>query len=183
MGRKYTIEDATQLYFVSFATVNWVDVFTRSDYSDIVLDSLNYCVQQKALEVFAWCIMSNHVHLIISSQNNDLSVILRDLKRHSRKKILKAITEHPQESRREWMLWMFPCAGKRNPNNKNYQFWQQNNHPIELSTNEMIEQRVDYIHNNPVKAHIVSASEDYIYSSARDYCGEKGLVQLTKIED
>lgn len=155
MGRKYAIRDSTKLYFVSFATVNWIDVFTRRLYNDIIVDSLNYCIMHKGLELYAWCIMSNHVHLIISSEHNHLSFILRDLKRHTSKSILKAIQENSQESRREWMLWMFARAGQRNSNNEQYQFWQQNNHPIELSTNAMMDQRLDYLHNNPVVAGIV----------------------------
>jgi REP element-mobilizing transposase RayT len=101
MGRKYTISDSTKLYFVSFATVNWIDVFIRKDYCDIIVDSLNYCIKSKRLEVYAWCIMSSHVHLIISSETENLSDILRDLKRHTSKAILNVIAENIQESRKE----------------------------------------------------------------------------------
>jgi len=140
MGRKYTIADSTRLHFVSFATVNRIDVFVRRIYCEIVVDSLKFCMDNKGLELYAWCIMSSHVHLIISSEKDDLRMILRDLKRHTSKTILKTIEENVQESRREWMLWMFARAGKRNPNNEIYQFWQQNNHPIQLSTHEMLMQ-------------------------------------------
>ena len=178
MGRKYVFRDSSRLYFVSFATVNWIDVFIRSQYCNIVVDSLKYCVDNKGLEVYAWCIMSSHVHLIISSEKEHLSDIMRDLKRHTAKQLLKAIEGNDQESRREWMLWLFARAGKYNSNNEKYQFWQQNNHPIELATNDMIDQRLDYLHNNPVAAGIVAKPEDYIYSSAGDYAGIKGLVPL-----
>jgi len=123
--------------------------------------------------------MSSHVHLIISTEKGNLSDIMRDLKRHTSKTILKTIEENLQESRREWMLWMFKRAGKHNINNEVYQFWQQNNHPIELSTNEMIDQRLDYLHNNPVEAGCVEYPPDYYYSSARNYyTDQKGLVPL-----
>ncbi len=108
--------------------------------------------------------------------------ILRDLKRYTSKAILKAIAEHPQESRKEWMLWMFERAGTRNPNNEKYQFWQQHNNPIELFSNEVMEQKLEYLHNNPVIAGIVPEPWEYLYSSARDYSGGKGILEIIFIE-
>jgi REP element-mobilizing transposase RayT len=182
MGRKYTFHAHDELYFVSFATVQWIDVFTRRIYCDIIVESLGYCIKNKGLELYAWCIMSNHVHLIISTEKGNLSDILRDLKRHTSKTITKAIAENTQESRRDWMLWLFGRAGKHNPNNETYQFWQQNNHPIQLATNEMLHQRLDYLHNNPVKSGAVDYPPNYLYSSAKDYyTDEKGLLPIILI--
>ncbi|MFD2513036.1 transposase [Pontibacter locisalis] len=65
MSRNYKISNQTELHFISFATVYWIDVFTRSAYKDVIVDSLNYCIKYKGLEVYAWCIMLNHIHLII----------------------------------------------------------------------------------------------------------------------
>jgi len=182
MSRHYKIRNQSKLYFLSFATVNWIDVFIRPVYKDIVVDSLNYCIEQKGLEVYAWCIMSSHVHLIIGTQGNPMEDIIRDLKRHTAKAILKAIAENGQESRREWMLWLFGRAGKRNSNNQQYQFWQQHNQPIELNTNFLLDQKLNYIHQNPVEAGFVREPEDYPYSSATDYTGIKGLVNLILLE-
>jgi putative transposase len=181
MAHKYAFRDSAQLHFVSFATVNWIDVFVRRQYCDILVDSLKYCIEHKELELYAWCIMSSHVHLIISSEAANLSDIMRDVKRHTSKKILALIEDDIQESRREWMLWMFARAGERNSNNEKYQFWQQDNHPIELFTSEMVMQRLTYLHNNPVASGAVDEPQNYLYSSARDYCGEKGLLPLIMI--
>lgn len=179
MGRKYVFHEHDQLYFVSFATVNWIDVFVRRIYCDIIVDSLKYCIENKGLELYAWCIMSSHVHLIISTEKGSLSDIMRDLKRHTSKAILKAITDNIQESRRDWLLWMFERAGKHNANNEQYQFWQQNNHPIELSTHQMMIQRLDYLHNNPVESGAVDYPPNYLYSSAKDYyTDEPGLLPV-----
>ncbi|MEQ8580637.1 MAG: transposase [Marinoscillum sp.] len=99
--------------------------------------------------LYAWCVMSNHVHLIVAAQEGgNLSEILRDFKKFTSKKILKEIEENLQESRKNWMLWLFRSAGEKNSNNVKYQFWQQDNRPVELSTNEMKDQRLDYLHNN-----------------------------------
>lgn len=182
MSRNYKIRDQRKLYFVSFATVNWIDVFVRREYKDIVVDSLKYCQQNKGLELYAWCIMSSHVHLIIGTNGSKMEDILRDLKRHTSKAILKAIAEHPQESRKEWMLWMFERAGSKNPNNEKYQFWQQHNNPIESFSNEVMDQKLEYLHNNPVVSGIVVEPWDYLYSSAKDYSGGKGLVDILFIE-
>ena len=179
MGRKYKFHDHQKLHFVSFATVNWIDVFTRRVYCDIVVDSLKYCIENKGLELYGWCIMPSHVHLIIGTENGNLSDIIRDLKRHTSKMLLKTISENMHESRREWMMWMFGRAGKRNTNNEQYQFWQQNNHPIELSTAEMFDQRLDYLHYNPVESGAVRNPPDYLFSSAIDYyTDEKGLLPI-----
>jgi putative transposase len=182
MSRNYKIRDQQKLYFVSFATVNWIDVFIRREYKDIVVDSLKFCQKNKGLELYAWCIMSSHVHLIIGTSGQKMEDILRDLKRHTAKALLKAIAEHQHESRREWMLWMFERAGKRNSNNVKYQFWQQHNHPIELFNNEVMQQKLDYLHENPVTAGYVNEPWEYLYSSAKDYSGGKGILELIFIE-
>ena len=103
---------------------------------------------------------------------------MRDLKSNSSRELREAIKDNPQESRKEWMLWLMQRAGRKNSNNRDFQFWQQHNHPIELNGNKMLEQKVDYIHSNPVEAGFVSYPEDYVYSSARDFAGEKGPVVL-----
>ncbi len=184
MSRKYKFRDQQKLYFVSFSVVYWMDVFIRDEYRQIPLDSLRYCGKHKGLEVYAWCIMTSHVHFIIGSQGNKLEDIMRDLKRFTSQEIRKAIQLHPQESRKEWMIWMMERAAKRNSNNSKSgsQFWQQHNHPIELSSNFLLQQKLDYIHRNPVEAGFVTAPEYYPYSSARDYAGEKGLLDIILIK-
>lgn len=134
------------------------------------------------MELYAWCIMSNHVHLIIGTVDQKIEDILRDLKRHTSKAILKEIEMNPKESRKEWMLWMFERAGKKNSNNSHYQFWQQHNHPILLNINELMDQKLQYIHQNPVEAGLVSEPQHYLYSSAMDYSGMKGLIPIKFIE-
>ena len=164
---------------MSFATVNWIDVFTRPLYKDILVESLNYCIENKGLIVYAWVIMSNHVHLIIQTDKEPLENILRDFKKYTSKQIISAIENNPQESRKGWMLWMYQRAGQRNSNNQNYQFWQQHNQPIELSTISYgIDSAIDYIHENPVKVGFTDKPESYPYSSAVDFSGGKGLVKI-----
>lgn len=178
MSRAYKFRDQELPYFISFATVGWVDVFTRNVYREVVIDSLKYCQQHKGLIVHAWCIMSNHVHLIIGTQDKPMESIVRDLKSFTSRHIRKELEANTQESRSAWMLPMFQRAGKHNGNNKDWQFWQQNNQPIELHNAEIMMQKLEYLHNNPVEAGWISDAEDYVWSSARDYSGEKGLVDV-----
>tara|TARA_R110001592_G_scaffold178589_1_gene419717 strand:- start:1796 stop:2350 length:555 start_codon:yes stop_codon:yes gene_type:complete len=176
----YKIGDQNGLYYLTFSTVEWLDVFTRKRYKDIVVDSLEYCQKEKGLELYSWVLMSNHVHLVVRAKENcQLSDILRDFKKHTSKQIIKSI-EEDGESRRDWLLSEMLKAGAVNSKKQTYQLWRNDNHPIELSSNEVINQKTDYIHNNPVLEGVVAKAEDYLYSSAKNYCGEEGLLEVEK---
>jgi REP element-mobilizing transposase RayT len=169
MSRKYKFHEKSEAYFVSFATVNWIDVFTRDIYFAIMTESLDHCRKNKGMEIYGYCIMPSHIHLIFRSALCDPSGLMRDLKGFTSRKILKTIQDNPQESRREWMLWMFERAGKKNSNVKKKQFWQQNNQPIEIWSLKVFEQKLNYIHNNPVESGFVTDPVDWKYSIVRNY--------------
>ena len=177
MSRNYKFHNPNGVYFISFAVVNWLDVFTRNEYKNILIDSLHYCQREKGLEVFAWCIMTNHVHLIFRSVGKQApELLLGDFKRFTSKAVVRAIQENPQESRKEFLLNQFLQAGSQASNVKTYQFWRHDNKPIELWSNKVIDEKLNYVHNNPVEEGIVFRAEDYLYSSAIDYAGGKGLL-------
>ena len=181
MSRKYKFADNAKLYFVSFAVVNWIDVFIRNEYKEILLSSLHFCQKEKEMELYAWCIMTSHVHLIIGTSRNPLQNIMRDLKRHTSEELHKAIEKNDRESRREWMLWMMKRSAKKYNIKSGFQLWQSESHPVELSTNKIAHQKLDYLHNNPVEAGFVLKAEDWLYSSATDYNGGKGLLNVEKL--
>jgi REP element-mobilizing transposase RayT len=178
MSRKYKFYNQEGLYFVSFAVVYWIDVFTREEYFALLTDSLDYCRINKGMEIYAWCIMPSHVHLIFRANGGNPSTLLKELKTYTSKQLQKAIAEHNQESRKEWMLWLMERAGLKNSNVKHRQFWQQHNQPIELWSPAVIDQKIDYIHNNPVAAGFVSEPEHWKYSSAIDFSGGKGVLEI-----
>jgi putative transposase len=180
MATRYRFGDSEKPHFITSSVVKWIDVFSREAYTEIVAESLKFCIEKKGLQLHEWVIMSNHIHLIASAdEEKQLADVMRDMKKFTSQRIIAAIEANLQESRRDWLLWMFKRAGALNKNNETYQFWQQDNHPIELSTNEMIHQRLDYLHNNPVKAGYVWEPQHYKYSSAIDYyTDEKGLLPL-----
>ncbi|SFB54136.1 hypothetical protein [Algoriphagus aquimarinus] len=127
--------------------------------------------------------MSNHIHLVVQQKDGKLSEWVRDFKKFTSKKLLNLILENPQESRREWLQMIFEYHAKFNkrsgvPIAIGIQFWTHDNHAIELYRPEMIESRMKYIHENPVRAGIVEKPEDFLYSSARNYSGMKGLIEV-----
>jgi REP element-mobilizing transposase RayT len=177
VSRKYKFHDPEGLYFITFATVGWIDVLTRREYRDIVVDSLRYCQEKKGLELFGWVIMTNHVHLLARARPGfELAAIMRDLKKFTSSSIHKAILESSVESRREWMLKLLEEAGRANGNNVNFQLWQQNNQPLIMDTPEAVERAVEYIRDNPVKEGLVAEPEAYMYSSAY----QPGLLKLAE---
>jgi REP element-mobilizing transposase RayT len=179
MSDGYQIKDQHALYFLTFQIVFWVDIFTRADHRDVILESLSFCRQQKELELYAYVIMSNHVHLICKREHLPLSDFVRDFKKYTSYRILQEInkSEH-HESRKNWLLDKFSYAARRNARNSNYQLWTHENHAVELTSNKMTEQRRDYIHENPVRAKLVEFPEEYLYSSARNYSGRKALIDI-----
>jgi REP element-mobilizing transposase RayT len=177
MCRNYKFHNPDGIYFISFAVVEWLDVFTCNEYKTILIESLHYCQQKKGMEIFAWCIMTSHVHLIFRSAGTQKpELLIGDFKRFTSKAIVKAIIDNPKESRKEFLLEQFLKAGSNSSNVNKYQFWRHDNKRIELWSNKVIDEKIDYIHNNPVKEGLVISPEDYLYSRAVDYAGEKGML-------
>ena len=105
MSRNYKFHNPKGLYFVSFAVVGWLDVFTRNEYKDLVIESLEFCQKNKGMEIHAWCIITNHVHLIFRSiKEQNPVLLLGDFKRFTSRSITKAIQDNPQEIRKEFLL-------------------------------------------------------------------------------
>lgn len=153
-------------YFITMTVVGWIDVFNRREYIEILINSLKYCQKEKGLKIFAYSIMSSHIHIIAQQEEANLNEILRDFKSFTAKEIVKCISNNVYESRKEWMLYLFRHFAKSTNQNKEFMFWQKTNHPVELSTPEIFDQKVAYIQQNPVEAGIVDQPENYIYSSA-----------------
>src|SRR5690348_6541701 len=179
-GDKYSISDKSGCYFVIFTVIRWIDIFSRKEYRDIVVESLNYGIKEKGLVVYAWVIMSNHIHLIISTrtENENISSIIRDFKKHTSKEITKSIQEIP-ESRREWLLRAMSKEAARIGRAVYYKLWKDDNHAVTIDGKIIsMKERLNYLHDNPVRNGLVAEQWDYIYSSAGDYQGRKGLVNI-----
>ena len=153
-------------YFCTLTVVGWADVFTRRRCAEVILESLAYCQANKGLELFAYCLMPSHLHFIGRVQEGRLADVLRDLKSYTAKRLLDLVINEPGESRREWMSQLFRAAAEGTEQNQHYMFWQKTNRPIEIVGPGMFDQKVEYIHNNPVKEGLVTLPEHYAYSSA-----------------
>ncbi|OUJ75511.1 REP-associated tyrosine transposase [Hymenobacter crusticola] len=178
MGIRYTVR-SEQPYYLTCTVVDWVDVFTRPVYRHIIVDALRYCQQQKGLELFAWCLMSNHLHLLArAADGHNLAHILRDFKKFTSKAIVQAILDEPTESRQAWLLDRFYFYGIVNPKITNAKFWQDGSHAVEVLTPAFAQQKLHYIHQNPVRAQLVLEAEAYVFSSASNYAGGRGLLEV-----
>ena len=178
MSEKYKFNDPEGTYFITMSTVGWIDVFTRPELKHVIIDSLKHCQKEKGLVINAWCLMPSHLHMIVRTSKVPLSDIMRDFKKFTAKKIVDVIGQI-HESRREWMLEMFSDVADGLKRVKNYKVWQDGNHPILLFSNEVLQQKLDYVHMNPVVAEFVDEPEHYWYSSARDYyTKQKGLLEV-----
>jgi putative transposase len=178
LSDKYKIREEQQAYFVTLTVVDWIDVFTRKNLKLLIIDSLRYCQKFKGLEIYGWCLMSSHLHLIVKATGRQkLPEILRDFKKFTAKAIIAAIIEQP-ESRGDWMLARFEYNGKFLKRIEKYKFWQDGNHAEIIFTPDFFYQKLNYIHNNPVKEMIASKQEDYYFSSARNYAGLDYLLEV-----
>jgi len=155
-----------ELYFATLTVVDWIDVFTRREYSDFIIENLKYCQLHKKLNIYAYVIMTNHIHLVANVSEGSLGEVLGRFKSYTSKKLFELIANNASESRREWMIKAFEHAGKYNPLNENHQFWQNGNYPVLLYSPAVIDQKIDYIHENPVRAGFVGSAHEYWYSSA-----------------
>ena len=182
MSHQYRVRNHEEIHFVTFTIVDWVDIFIRPSYKQLLIDSLIYCQKSKGLEIYAFCLMTNHLHLLVSAKHPvRLPDIIRDFKKHTNKQIIKLIKEE-NESRRDWMLYRFQYNARFDDRIQNYKVWQDGYHSIECDREDILFQKLDYIHDNPVRAEIVSYPEHYIYSSAVNYAGEQGLLEVTLLE-
>ncbi len=174
-GDRYFIRDQNAPYFLTFTIVNWLYILESNTNKKIIVDSMNYCVKHKGLIIYSWVIMSNHIHVIWEAvEPNRISDIIRDFKKFTSKAIVKNLLKSKVE-KDKLALYTF-----RDQARQLKRIWYDSNHAIHLAELDikMKDQRLDYIHFNPVRAGIVEFPEEYQYSSARDYSGMKGLVDI-----
>ncbi len=171
MSDSYKIQEHDRAYFITMTVVGWIDLFTRRTYKYTIIDSLQFCQQNKGLEIYGWCLMTNHMHMICRTTTEiTLSEIIRDFKKYTSKKLIEQIQigDEP-ESRKKWLLSFFAHAGKSMSRIQNYKVWQDGNQAKVIYSTSFFYEKLKYIHQNPVKELIVANPEDYLFSSARNY--------------
>ncbi len=179
-GEKQNLK-SDRAYYITMTVVGWVDVFTRKNHREAVIESLKYCQKEKGLIIYAYCIMSNHIHMIVDvNEPYLLKDTIRDFKKFTSKKIVQQI-QCERESRREWMLKFFEQEAGLSEKHKSYKFWQVGNHAIEVFTEKFVWEKINYIHQNPVKAGLVQNEFNWIYSSATNYQDMESVIEVEKI--
>ncbi len=184
MSAKYKFTDREGVYFTTSTVVGWVDVFTRDMYRGILLDSMRFCQANQGLVIHAWVLMTNHLHMICSCKpDKELALVIRNMKSFTAMRIINAIINNPDESRKENMLNVFESEGKKSSSNFRYKFWKHKNHPILLDSILVYNQRINYLHWNAVTAGFITEPWHWKLSSATDYfTAKKGMLDLTILE-
>jgi REP element-mobilizing transposase RayT len=169
--------------YLTFNVVDWIDVFIRPTYKQIIVDALNFCIESKKFTVYAWVLMTNHLHMLARAHDGSgLSMIEKEFKRVTTTKILEAIDIEP-DLRRAWMLQRFENCSLSLKKLEKFQLWQSCTNPSYIDFKQVykLQERVLYIHENPVRDGIVASPEHYLYSSASDYAGKPGMVKVNVI--
>ena len=175
MSERYKAFDAEAPYFITLTLVEWVHLFNIRQFATIVVDSLKFCVQNKGLLIYGYCIMPSHAHLIVQSQKNTLGSIIRDFKKFTAAEIVKIMKESGNYHEE---LLVFQYKATETKRNKTVKVWLDGYHPEIIYSNRFFFQKLNYIHNNPVVAGLVSRPEDYYYSSARNYAGSDAPLEI-----
>lgn len=184
MSDKYKLFNGDEAYFVTFTIVEWIKVLENDEFKNLIIESIHYCQENKGLIVYGYCIMPNHVHMIIQAVvSNTVSDILRDLKKFTSKAIVKKLEDEKPEGYMSILKHFFE-AGKALKRIKEYKVWQDGNMPKLIYKNKFLYEKLNYIHNNPVESGLCSFPWEYKYSSAVNYAGNEGVihVELVSVE-
>ncbi|TND08409.1 MAG: hypothetical protein FD123_2205 [Bacteroidetes bacterium] len=176
---RYRVSNPESTYFLTLTIKGHCQVFGREKYCSAAIDSLRYCIDEKGLRVYAWVLMPDHLHIIAKAENGNLPSIIRSFKVNTTKHIISGL-KHDNEEWEKEMLRIFGFWGKLNPKNENYQVWDSGYYAKECASSGFLIQKIDYIHNNPVRAELAARPEGFLYSSARDYFGGKGILPVVK---
>jgi len=154
------------LHFVTLTVVGGIDVFTRYEYCDLLVESLNFCIEHKRLRIYEYAILPSHLYMIADVEQGNLPKVLRDFKSYSAKQVLRAIAEHPEENRKEWLQRLFQFFANRYQNNSEHHFWQFGNQPVDLD--KIAEKKLPMPSplDNLLKARLVDDPCNYRYCSA-----------------
>lgn len=172
MGRsRYKITDTTKPHFLTLSVLYWIPVFTRPDTVTIVLESLQH-LNQRGLKLYAYVILENHLHLI--AQSPDLKKDMTSLKSFTARKLI----DYMKQNNIKTLLDQLAFYKKAHKKDREFQFWQEGMHPQLIENQEVLKQKINYIHQNPVKRGYIDQAEHWRYSSARNYIGQPGLIDI-----
>ena len=169
---RYKIFETEYPYFMTCTIVGWLPVFTRPEAADIIFGSWRHLQQERSFELFAYVILENHVHLIGAAP--ELPKAMQSFKSYTAKRIIDLLCEHGAQV----ILKQLRALKLRHKQESEYQVWQEGSKPKQMRTPDMMRQKIEYIHQNPVKRGYVDDPVYWRYSSARNYAGLPGLIDV-----
>jgi REP element-mobilizing transposase RayT len=174
MGRsRYKFHEEHYPYFVTSTILEGLPMFCKPQIAQILLDQLVFMQNEKAIKLYAYVIMPNHFHAVVQGKN--LAEALRLTKSYSARRTLEYLK---MNGHTRWLKKLKQFK-KTHKVGRTYQFWEEGLHPKQLTTVDMVNQKITYIHDNPLKSGFVEHAVDWRYSSALDYFGEEGLIPIT----
>ena len=175
MRTRYRVNEQDQAHFVTSTVVAWLPLFTMAARCDILVDSLAYCRSKKALRIYAWVILDNHFHAILAAP--DLTRVMADLKRHTARRLLEQL----ESEQADWLLNQLRYYRAEHKTESEHQLWQEGFHPQAIPSDEIMRQKLEYLHNNPVKRGLVASPEHWRYSSAHEWLS--GAIPVLRCDD
>ncbi len=176
MRSRYKIYNENGIFFVTSTIIDWIPVFIDEKYFSIMIDTVKYYQQNSDLTVYSYVFLDNHFHMIISG--SDITKAMQSIKKYTAKEILRNLKMDSNDT----VLRRFRESKPAHKTTSKHQVWQEGFHPQEIISYEMLKQKIDYIHNNPVRRQYVEKPEEWKYSSAVDYYTEKkGPLEIVRI--
>ena len=179
MQKPWTFQKTNELYFCTDVIVGWQYVFTSPEFFEVIIDSLGFCQANKNLLIHGYVIMPNHLHTILAASQGNPSSIMRDFKRHTSVRISDLLAE----THNERLLKYFRTVENREERGNTCKIWQSGSHPVLIETGEFFDQKLNYIHNNPVNKGYVENPEHWKFSSARNYIlNDHSIIKIDILE-
>ena len=163
MRSRYRVHEPDRAHFVTSTITGWLPVFTSPACCGILTGSFTDCREHKGLRLHGWVIMENHFHAIVSAPG--LSAVLADLKKFTARRLVEQL---PREGR-DWLLRLLAAEKAGHKTRSRHQVWQEGFHPQAIHDDAMMIQKLEYIHNNPVRRGWVASPEHWRWSSAHEW--------------
>jgi REP element-mobilizing transposase RayT len=170
--------EGVYVYFVTFTVVDWLPIFINPEPINIITDSLNFCIKERSLRVYAYVIMPNHLHLVVFNAKYDnarLQKTLAEFRKFNGHKLADYVDNNLATS-------LSRVIRSNSLNDRSRQVWLPGWHAEGLASEAFLNQKVDYIHQNPVRKGYVCVPEHWRYSSAKYWLdGEEGEIPISPV--
>ena len=160
---RYKIYETEYPYFITSSIVDGIPLFSSPEIAQFILEGFHFLQQARGVQLYAYVIMENHIHFI-ASDHESLSVKLKNFKSYTARQII----DYLKNGHNHRLLKQIKRAKLKHKNQSNFQVWQEGFHTKQITNDDMMVQKIEYIHNNPVKRGYVDLPEHWRYSSARN---------------